>query len=97
MLEGARKNRALKEEKSADDFVYIQNELYKDIPEIMVHKSKLNICRTSIASKGKTAFLLKKSSKLTKKRKQPQKYELQFKKLSREESKENFKDNDEMA
>ena len=67
MIVGARKNRALKEEKSTDDFVYIQNELYKEIYDVMVHKSKLNIYRTSIASNGKTAFLVKKSSKLTKK------------------------------
>ena len=96
MVEGARKSRALKEEKPDDDFVYIENLLYKEISSVMAQKSKLKILNVFIATKGKAAFLLKRSSKLGAKRKQAKKYALQYKSFGKEEQKENYEENDEM-
>ena len=39
MVEGVRKSRALKEEKPDDDFVYIEDLLYKEISSIMKQKN----------------------------------------------------------
>ena len=59
MVEGARKNGALNEEKNDDNFVYIEKELYNEISGVLIYKSMMKIYIISITSKGKTAFLLK--------------------------------------
>ena len=41
MVEGVRKNRALKEEKPADDFIYVEKELYDEISNVITHKVSL--------------------------------------------------------
>ena len=41
MVEGARKNRALNEEKEDADFIHIERELYTEISDVMAQKSKL--------------------------------------------------------
>ena len=38
MVEGTRKSRVFKEEKPDDDFVYIENLLYKEISSVMAQK-----------------------------------------------------------
>ena len=43
MVDGARKNRSLNEENQDDDFVHINEELYKEISNVMTQKSKQNI------------------------------------------------------
>ena len=40
MIEGARKNRALNEEKEDADFIHIERELYTEISDVMAQKSK---------------------------------------------------------
>ena len=40
MVDGARKNRALNEENKAEDFIHIEEELYKEISNVMTQKSK---------------------------------------------------------
>ena len=59
----------------------------------MANKSKMNFYIISIALKDKTAFLLNRSSKLAKKRKTLQKYDLEFNKLGKEERKEYIEEN----
>ena len=59
----------------------------------MASKSKMNFYIISIALKDKTAFLLNMSSKLAKKRKTLQKYDLEFNKLGKEERKEYIEEN----
>ena len=59
----------------------------------MADKSKMNFYIISIALKDKTAFLLNRSSKLAKKRKTLQKYDLEFNKLGKEERKEYIEEN----
>ena len=53
----------------------------------------MNFYIISIALKDKTAFLLNRSSKLAKKRKTLQKYDLEFNKLGKEERKEYIEEN----
>ena len=40
MVDGARKNRALNEENKDEDFIHIEEELYKEISNVMTQKSK---------------------------------------------------------
>ena len=40
MIEGARKNKALNEEKEDADFIHIERELYIEISDVMAQKSK---------------------------------------------------------
>ena len=42
MIEGARKNRALNGENPADNFIYVERELYAEISNVMTHKSKFD-------------------------------------------------------
>ena len=42
MIEGARKKRALNGEKPADDYIYVEKELYAEISNVMTHKSKFD-------------------------------------------------------
>ena len=96
MVERARRNRALVEEKKDDNFIQIEKELYKEISSVMLQKSKLKSSSWFVATKGKVAFLLKKGSKLERKRKQPKKFELEFSNLRKEEQKEVEVEEDEM-
>ena len=43
MVDGARNNRLSNEENQDDDFVHINEELYKEIYNVMTQKSKQNI------------------------------------------------------
>ena len=40
MADGARKNRALNEENKDEDFIHIEEELYKEISHVMTQKNK---------------------------------------------------------
>ena len=96
MVEGARRNRALVEEKQDDNFIQIEKELYNEISSVILQKSKLKSSSWFVATKGKAAFLLKKDSKSERKRKQPKNFELEFSNLRKEEQKEVEVDADDM-
>ena len=95
IVSDARRSRSLHENDNKDQFVYIERKLLKEISDVFAQKSKFDTIKFK-ATKGKTPYILKKSSKLIRKYKPRKKYLIDNSKFAEREEEKEKNDEDHM-
>ena len=95
IVSDARKKRSIHENDDKNQFVYIHKKLLEEISQIFSQKNKFWITNIK-ATKGKTTFLIKKSSKLTRNYKPRKKYQIDSKKFEDKEERKEKNEEDSM-
>ena len=95
IVSDARKKRSIHENDDKNQFEYTHKKLLEEISQVFSQKSKFWITNIK-TTKGKTTFLIKKSSKLTLNYKPRKKYQIDSKKFEDKEERKEKNEEDSM-